>query len=114
MDSASSPTYLHLMGGGGRTGEPGKCSPDIPGPPVHEDLGAGAASPKVTLLGTPTPVSCTTKSCNELLALSLSLGPVPTTSWLAVPCNALPILGTSVTDAIIGRLEDVTGHAADR
>jgi hypothetical protein len=56
----------------------------------------------------------TTKSCNELLALSLSLGPVPTTSWLAVPCNALPILGTSGTDAIIGRLEDVTGHAADR
>jgi hypothetical protein len=40
-DSTSSPTRLQLMGGGGKTGEPDKYSPDTPGPTAAEDLDAG-------------------------------------------------------------------------
>jgi hypothetical protein len=73
-DSASSPTRLQLMGGGGEPREPGKYNLDIPRPTVLEDPGARAASPGATLLGMPTPVPRTTKSCNELMALSPSRG----------------------------------------
>jgi hypothetical protein len=113
-DSASSPTYHQLMGAGRKWGEPGKRSPDIPGPSVLEDPGAGNASPEAAHPGTPAPTPRTTKSRSELSASSLSWGPAPTTFWSAVPCNAPPALGTSDIDTIIVKLGDVTGHAIDR
>jgi hypothetical protein len=51
-DSASSPTHLQSIGGGRKTGDPERCSPDTPRPVVPKDLGDGAASPGAALLGT--------------------------------------------------------------
>jgi hypothetical protein len=107
IDSASSPTHLQLRCGGRKPGEPGKRDPDIPRPLVLEDPRAGAASPEVALLKTPAPAPRTTKSHSELSVSSPTWGPAPSTTWVVVPCNVLLALGTSDTDAIIGRPGDV-------
>jgi hypothetical protein len=114
VDSASFPSHLQLMGGGGKPGEPGKHSTDIPGPPVLEDLGARSTSPEVAPPKTPASAPRTTKSHSNPSASSPCRGPAPTAYWFFVPCNAPPAISTSDTDGIIGRLMDVIGCAADR
>jgi hypothetical protein len=74
-DSASSPTRLQSIGGGGKSREPDRCSPDTTGPMVPKDPAAGAASLGAPLLGTSMSVPRFTKSrskptmpCDEPLA----------------------------------------------
>jgi hypothetical protein len=95
-NSASSPTYLQLMGRGRKLGEPGRYSPDTLGPAAFEDPQAGATSPGVALLRTPVWALHITKSSSKLPASSPSWGPIPSTSTPAAP-------GTPDTGATIGR-----------
>jgi hypothetical protein len=111
-ESTSSPTHFQLIGRSEKPGEHSKHSPNIPGP--LKNPGARDASHEVALLETPVLVLHATKSYSELSMSSLSRGPAPTPSWPVVPCKALPALGTSNTDATIGRIEDVARQATDR
>jgi hypothetical protein len=72
MDLASSPNRLQSISGGGMPGEPGRCSPDTPGPTVPKDPGAGATLPRAALPGTLMPAPHLTKSCSKPPASSLS------------------------------------------
>jgi hypothetical protein len=97
------PPLVDRGGGGGAPGELGKYSPDTPGLTVLEDPGVGATSPRATLLGTPAPALCTTKSCNKLLAIPPSRGSVFTTSAPVAPNGAPPAPDTSIVDATTDR-----------
>jgi hypothetical protein len=83
-DSASSCTYLQLIGG-------------------DEGSGSKAVSPGATPLEAPALVSCTTKTCNHSPALSPSRGPASATSVPVVPYGVLPALDTIVPDTTAGR-----------
>jgi hypothetical protein len=65
IDSASSPTHLQSIRGGGKTKELSKDSTDTLGPTVPEDSGAGAASPEEALPGTSMLSLELTKSCTK-------------------------------------------------
>jgi hypothetical protein len=97
VDSASSPTRLQLLDGGGKLGDPGRYSPDTLGPTTLEDPGAVAASSGVTLLRTPASALCTPKSRSKLSVSLPSRGTAPTTSTLVVPYDAPPAIGILVT-----------------
>jgi hypothetical protein len=84
---------------GGRPGEPGRSSPDTPGPAVPKGLGAGAASLGAALMGTPKPAPCITMSRSEPLVSSLGWGPTPSTSMLVTPSDAPSTPGISCTGA---------------
>jgi hypothetical protein len=84
-NSTSSPTHLQLIGGGGNSVEPGRCSPDTPRLTTPDDPGPGAASPRVALSGTPMPVPRDTKSHSKPPTSLVSWGPAPSTSTLPAP-----------------------------
>jgi hypothetical protein len=86
--SASSPTYLQLIGRGGKWGEPSRYNLDTPGPVAPEDLRAGAMSPGAALLGTQAPVPRITKSHSKQLTSLPSWVSVPTTLMPVAPCKA--------------------------
>jgi hypothetical protein len=85
MDYALSPTHLQSIGGGDKSGEPDRCSPDTPRLVALEDPGARVTSPRVALLRTSMSLPRLTKSHSKLLASSLSWGSTPSTSTLVMP-----------------------------
>jgi hypothetical protein len=119
-DSASSPARLQSIGVGGKSGEPGRSSPDIPGPVVPEDLGAGAASLGAAQLGTSTMAPHLTKSYSKPPTPSPTLGLAPSTSTLAAPCDASSapsstrIVASHASDAGSSKISGSTGAITDR
>jgi hypothetical protein len=71
-DSASSPTRLQSIGGGGKPGEPHRCNPNTLEPAVPKDPGVAAASPGAALQGTFMSVLRFTECHNNPPASSLS------------------------------------------
>jgi hypothetical protein len=53
MSIVLSSTYIQLIGGGRKVGEPDRRNPNTPRPTSLEDAGARVVSPRAALLGAP-------------------------------------------------------------
>jgi hypothetical protein len=85
VDTASCPTRLQLIGGGGKPGELDRCSPHSPRPTVPKDLRAGVTSPRAPLPGISMSAPRLTKSHSKPPVSSLSYGSAPSTSTQVAP-----------------------------
>jgi hypothetical protein len=108
VDSTSPSTCLQLMGRGEEPGNPDKYNPDTPRLTVLKYPGARAASPRAALSTALAMVTCTTKSCYEVLVLSPSWGPASATSTSVALYGTQPALDTSIASATTG-CQQVTG-----
>jgi hypothetical protein len=98
IDSASSPTCLQLMGGGGKPGEPGRYSPDTLGLVAPEEPRARAVSPGAALPGAPAPGTPGTGATTGRGKPEVTMARSP---------------ALKVNDAIKGRHRGIAGHVTE-
>jgi hypothetical protein len=125
LDSASSPTRLQSIGGGGKPRELDRCSPNTTGPVVPKDPGAGAASLRAALPGTSMLVPRFTKSrskppvaCDEPSAPGITRTGASHASDLGSSNAGDSTMARSpmltANDATKGGRRDVTGGTTNR